>query len=365
MVNDNDVLLVASTDPVVPRLGNIESSWRREAAAANLAEVGAVEPFSVLSLFAAGPQELARYGAGADILDDDRMRLEFSAPRELRSSSASDIDASFAAITETEQLPELVRTRKAGATALEWRHRAEMMARSDAYSIAYDDYVNALRLDPLDPQALAGFTRTATLTSRAQDALSWIKSLTMGRSSAEVQIATSKLLAAAGFKSEAVETAKSACAAQPVSAAACEQLAALHADAEDQTQLQAVVETLRTTAPDAAGTRYYEAVLAFLKGDAHAALDSAQRAITADPSYAAAYDIAGAAHTRLGQADAAARAFETSLRFDPHDSTAYTNLGLLALAAGRKDEARNYFAEALWLTPDSAAARDGLRQSSD
>jgi Tfp pilus assembly protein PilF len=122
---------------------------------------------------------------------------------------------------------------------------------------------------------------------------------------------------------------------------------------------------LRTTAPDAAGTRYYEAVLAFLKGDAHAALDAAQRAITADSSYAAAYDIAGAAHTRLGQADAAARAFETSLRFDPHDSTAYTNLGLLALAAGRKDEARNYFAEALWLTPDSAAARDGLRQSSD
>src|SRR4051812_10309910 len=99
MVNDNDVLMVASIDPVVPLLGNIETNWSRSSAAANLAEVGATEPFSVLSLFAAGPAELARYGAGSDILDDNRMRLEFSAPRELHNPSASDNDASFAAVT--------------------------------------------------------------------------------------------------------------------------------------------------------------------------------------------------------------------------------------------------------------------------
>jgi Flp pilus assembly protein TadD len=258
-----------------------------------------------------------------------------------------------------------VRSRKASATSLEWRHRAEMMARSDAYSIAYDDYVNALRLDPLDREALAGFTRTAILTNRAQDALSWVKSLTMEKSSADGQVAISKLLAAAGFRPDALETAKTACAAQPVVAAACEQLAALYADAEDRTELERVVAILRDAAPDAPGTHYYGAVLAFLKGEAQAALDAAQKAIAADQKYAAAYDMAGAAHTRLGQADAAARAFQTSLRFDPHDSTAYTNLGMLALAAGRKDEAKNYFAEALWLTPDSSAARDGLKQTAD
>ena len=102
---------------------------------------------------------------------------------------------------------------------------------------------------------------------------------------------------------------------------------------------------------------------AFLRGDAQAALESAQKAIAADSGYAAAYDMAGAAHTRLGQAELAARAFQTSLRFDPHDSTAYTNLALLALTEGNKAEARNYFAEALWLTPDSQAARDGLSRA--
>jgi spermidine synthase len=365
MVNDNDVLMVASTDPILPRLGNIETNWERATAAANLAEVGAVEPFSVISLFTAGPAELARYGAGADLLDDDRMRLEFSAPRELHASTAGDIDASFAAVTDADSVPVLVRNVKEHATAAQWRHRAEMMAKSDAYSIAYDDYVNALRLDPLDRDALTGFTRTAILTTRAQDALSWVKSLTAERSSADAQVATAKLLAAAGFKADAIETAKTACAARPVATAACEQLAELYADAGDRDQLGRVVQVLRDTVPDAAGTHYYGAVHSFLAGDAEAALADAQKAMSADAGYAAAYDIAGAAHTKLGQADAAARAFQTSLRFDPHDSTAYTNLGLLALGGGRKAEARNYFAEALWLTPDSAAARDGLKQASD
>ncbi len=363
MVNDNDVLMVASTDSIVPRLANIDANWGRARAAANLAEVGAMEPFSVLSLFTAGPTELARYGAGADILDDDRMRLEFSAPRQLHRSSAADVDASFAAVADPDSAPALVRDRKANATAAEWRRRAEMMAKSDAYSIAYDDYVNALQRDPLDRDALAGFTRTAILTGRAQDALSWVKSLTAEKNSADAQVAISKLLAAAGFGPDALETARTACAARPMAVAACEQLAALLADAEDRAQLETVVQALREAAPDGAGTHYYASVLAFLQGNAKVALDEAQQAIAADSTYAAAYDIAGAAHTKLGEADAAARAFETSLRFDPHDSTAYTNLGLLALAAGHQSEARNYFAEALWLTPDSTAAREGLAQT--
>jgi tetratricopeptide (TPR) repeat protein len=127
--------------------------------------------------------------------------------------------------------------------------------------------------------------------------------------------------------------------------------------------LDSVLQTLRAAAPDAAGTHYYAAVSAFLHDRPQQALDEAQRAIGVDASYAAAYDMAGAAHTKLGQADLAARAFQTSLRFDPHDSSAYTSLGLLALATGHADEAANYFAEALWLTPDSQPARDGLRQA--
>ena len=366
MVNDNDLLMVGAVDSDPPPLGNIEANWARGTAASNLAEVGATEPFDVVSLFAAGPAQLRAYATGAgtaEILDDDRMRLEFSAPRELHNASAGSNDASLASIARAEDAPEFVRTRRDRATAAQWRGRADMMAKSDAYSIAYDDYVRALKIDPLDEPSLKAFVRTAILTNRAQDALSWVKALTQEKTGVQVQVAVSKLLAAASLKPEAVETAATACDAKPVDAAACEQLAALHADAGDSARLDPVVRTLEAVAPGAASTLYYTAVSAFLHGDAKAALDAAGRAIAADPTYAAAYDMAGAAHTKLGQADLAAKAFQTSLRFDPHDSTAYGNLGLLALAAGDKAAARNYFAEALWLTPDDRTARDGLARA--
>ena len=363
MVNDNDVLMVASVDPVLPLLGNIERNWSRGNAAANLAEVGAMEPFALLSLYAAGPAELAAYSAGADILDDDRMRLEFSAPRELHNASASDNDASLTAAGAAGTTPEIIRALREKATAAQWRGRGDMLARSDAYALAYDDYTNALKLDPNDEAALKAFTRTAVLTNRAADAMGWIKAVGGDTPGIAGQVALSKLMAAASLRPDAIAMARQACDVRPVVATACEQLASLYADAGDRAQLEPVVQLLNASAPDSAPTHYYSAVLAFLGGDATGALSEAQRAIAVDASYAAAYDLAGAAHTKLGQAELAAQAFQTSLRFDSHDSTAYTNLGLLALAAGNTGAARNYFAEALWLTPGDASAREGLSRA--
>ena len=100
-----------------------------------------------------------------------------------------------------------------------------------------------------------------------------------------------------------------------------------------------------------------------LRDDPHAALDHAERAIALDPAYAAVYDLAGAALTRLDAPERARAMFERSLGFDAHDSAAYLNLGLLELAAGRRDPAANYFAEALWLDPASATAKEGLTRA--
>ena len=87
------------------------------------------------------------------------------------------------------------------------------------------------------------------------------------------------------------------------------------------------------------------------------------QALSVDSKYAAAYDLLGAAHARLGRHDLARQAFLTSLTFDAHDSTAYANLGVLALEAGDPAAATDYFAEALWLDPDSSLAREGLRRA--
>ena len=58
LIGEEDVLLVASTGPLDSRLANIESGWNRPGVAADLAEVGAVEPFDLWSLFVGAPLEL-------------------------------------------------------------------------------------------------------------------------------------------------------------------------------------------------------------------------------------------------------------------------------------------------------------------
>jgi spermidine synthase len=362
LVGADDLLLVGSREEV--RLANIERHWRRPGVAEDLALVSAVEPFSVLSLFAGGPGALASYSAGAPILTDDRMTLEFSAPRDIHGRESGETGAMLMALAGADGGPSIVRAAKNAAGAREWRNRAAMMAKRDAHAIAYDDYVRALTLDPSDSLALDGLVRTAIVTERGSDALAWIKSLTAtDGDSADVLVAMSRLLAAIGEQPDALDAARKAAGMTPPNAVALEQLASLFADAGDSAQLEATVARLREVAPDRPGTHYYGAVAAFLRGKPDDAVRLAERTIGVDPAYAPVYDLLGAAYTKLGQAVNARDAFLASLRLDAHDSTAYTNLGLLELAAGNREEAARYFAEALWLVPDSEAARQGLAQA--
>jgi spermidine synthase len=364
LIGADDVMLVASADPLDTRLSNIARNWTRPGVAADLAEVSALEPFSVLSLFAAGPSELARYADSASLVTDDRMTLEFSGPRALRGRPAGENGAAIASLLGGHGGPETIRGARMAATAAQWRNRAAMMARRDAYTVAYDDYVRALTLDPSDRPALEGLVRTATLTRRGADALAWIKSLTANRpQTADVLIAISKLLAIVGARAEAVDASRQAARLAERQPEALEQLASLYAEAEDLPELEAAVSAMERWAADRAATYYYAAVLAFLRAQPDEAVPLALRAIAIDHNYAPVYDLLGAAYTRLGKPSDARDAFVTSLRLDPHDSTAYTNLGLLHLAAGNREAARRYFAEALWLAPDSSMAREGLARA--
>jgi Flp pilus assembly protein TadD len=331
--------------------------------------VAAREPFALWSLFVAGPPELASYARSAPILTDDRMTLEFSGPREIHGGNAGENGASLMALLGSEGGPAIVRDARARAGAAQWRNRGDMMSRRDAPAIAYDDYIRALQADRSDRTALAGLVRTAILLHRGADALAWVKALAQSPPRREdvptvdYLVAQSKLLASIGEARDAIEAANQAAQFAPVSAAALEQLASLFADAGDTAQLDSTLDTMRRVSPEAPATHYYASASAFLRGDAREALTQALRATAIEPQYAPAYDLIGAAHTRLGQPDDARAAFHRSLSFDAHDSTAYTNLGVIELAAGNRQLAASYFAEALWLTPDSATARQGLAQA--
>jgi len=339
---------------VASRLPNIARNWQRPGVADDLAAVAASEPFSVVSLLSAGPDQLAHYTAGAAVLTDDRMALEFSGPRALHASSAEENGIALGSLSENEP----------AAAADHWQRRGAMLFKADAYSSAYRDYMRALTLDRANTPALEGFVRSAALAGRATEAVAWLKGQASTRpmTAAEL-VAISKLEASNGLGADALDTARQAVRLFPAEQEALEQLATVAADAGDSSQLDETVSRLQVVAPDRASTWYFSAVSAFIRGRVDATVGLAERAIAADRTYAPAYDLVGAAYTKLDRPADAKKAFETSLQFDAHDSTAYTNLGLLELAAGNRHRAANYFAEALGLAPTSATAREGLARS--
>ncbi len=208
LVGRDDVLLVGGREPIDDRLARIAESWKRSHAAADLAKVAVLDPFSIWTLFVGGPREMERYSQGAPLLDDDRMTLEFSAPRELHQRRSGENTTALVALTDADGGPVVVRDAKKNAGAAEWSHRGAMFARADVHAMAYDDYVRALTLDPTYAPALDGLVRAATLTRSAPDALARITSLSEGRQpTVDLLVARSKLLAAAGKPADAIEMA--------------------------------------------------------------------------------------------------------------------------------------------------------------
>jgi tetratricopeptide (TPR) repeat protein len=349
------------------RLTNIETNWRRPAVAEDLASVNALEPFSLLSLYVGGPAELSKYTEGGTVFTDDRSALEFSAPRELHSRGAGENAANLTALMGSggrDDGPDAVRVARANASARNWHNRATMMFKSDMFTTAYDDEVRALAIDPADEKALNGLVDAAVMTGRYPDAILRMKSAeASGRETAGGVIAHARLLAASGSRDDALMMAKKANAVAPRDAAVLEELASLYTDKGDMVNLGATVAALEHVAPGKAPTLYYQAVSAFLRRDYAEAVARTNQAIAADPSYAAVYDLAGAAAMKAGDAKAARSAFARSLHFNGHDSSAYTNLGLIELAAGNRAEAARNFIEALWLDPESENAHQGLLEA--
>jgi Flp pilus assembly protein TadD len=264
---------------------------------------------------------------------------------------------------DVDRAPAAIRDARLHATAESWRNRAAMMLKADVPQPAYDDYLRALAIDPGDEPSLNGLARTAVLAGRVQDAAERLDAIAKAHPSVQAWIARSKLLAASGDTNGAIDAAREATEIKPLRAAAIEQLAALFSASGDSEQLDVAVQKLKELAPEAASTHHYAAVAEIMKDDFKDAVRLANAAIAADAEYTAAYDVAGAAHLKLGEVEPARLAFESSLRYNPHDSTAYTNLGIIELNRGNAEGASRFFAEALWLDPESTVARQGLTQT--
>lgn len=364
LAGDNDLLLIGSDQPIVPRLDRIEQSWRRTGVADDLRRASIDDPFNLLSLYVGGPGELARFAEGHSWQTDDRMALEFTAPRAVNAGDNERIVAALHALLQPAHRPPSVARAFDRATAAQWRSRAQMMRRASSHNAAYLDYATALALNPADRETRDGLVRSAVAGGLEKDAIQRLEQLISERPSEPgPRLALSKLRAVNGEFDAAVAMALAACDRTPPEPEAFEQLASLYADLGDATRLAPVVARLQSAFPDRPPTAYYAAALGFLRGELAPALGLAQKAATADPADAAAQNLLGAVQASLGRTDAARAAFTAALRIDPADSTTYQNLALLELDAGNRPQAAALFAEALVLDPASRSAREGLTQA--
>src|SRR5262245_59716320 len=83
LVGDSDLLLIGSNGAAID-LTALDRHCKEGSVPGKLSDVGIEAdeaPFALLSMLAGRPGELKRYGDAASVQTDNRMALEFSAPR--------------------------------------------------------------------------------------------------------------------------------------------------------------------------------------------------------------------------------------------------------------------------------------------
>jgi spermidine synthase len=373
LVGAADVLLIGTNGPSVERhLNGIGANLRRGSVSALLADVSdarAMAPgFQLLSLYAGGPRELQRFGDDAPLQRDDRLALEFSAPRGIYGRSALDNTAAIRALADRSALPAVVRTVVDTATGVSWTARGLMELKAEAYAFAYEDLRRAVEMNDGNAAAveaaLRGSSEAAAGAGKQDQHRAWLESIAARQPrNAMVRVELSRVRAASGDFDGAAAVATEAMRLAPDDALPAEQLASILADAGDADRLMSLADAILARFPRRSEARYYRATALFLKERTAEAIDEARRFLAERPDHARAQALLGAACAAVGQRDCAADAFNAALRANPRDPSTYVNLGVFRLQSADPAAAASYFAEALAIDPTSAAARNGLAQS--
>jgi spermidine synthase len=366
LVGEGDLLLIGSaTGSITSRLDQIARGVRKGTAAQTLATVGIAESsaaFDLLSLYAAGPREIGRYGAGALVQTDDHTALEYSAPRGIYGRTSTDNAAAIRAFGG--DVPAPVREAFSTATSGDWASRGRMQLKAEAHGLAYDAFRRALALNSRSADALAGLSDAAAGAHRQAEGLDVLKAIAAREpGNAAVRVELSRVLAAGGDFDRAIATATDAVRLAPDDPRAGEQLASVVADAGDADRLEGLAESLAARFPDRPEPQYYRASALFLRGRTEAAMAAVRHVTDTHPDHARAQNLLGAACATLHRHDCAQAAFEASLRASPRDPSTYVNLAQFSLQSSNPEAAARYFAEALSIDPALVAARDGLAQA--
>ena len=363
LVGDGDLLLIGSNGAAIDP-ERIERSWRQGRAPSLLKDLGVdarAAPFALLSLFAGGPAAINRYADQSIIQSDDRMALEFSAPRAIYGRATTDNAAAIRALSEPEPDHPAVRASVRAADDASWTVAGAMELKADAYVLAYDRFARAIRLNSRNAEALAGLSEAAAGANRREQARALLESVARAeRDNAPVRIELSRLLAATGETEPAAAAAQDAMRLAPDDPEAAEQLASVFADAGDAARLKPIADALMARFPSRGKSRYYRATLLVLEGRAQEAVDEARVVARLTPNDSHAQNLLGVACATAGQRDCALAAFNAAAAANPLDPATYVNLGVFHMQGANAAEAAANFSVALTLDRSSAAAKQGL-----
>jgi spermidine synthase len=362
LVGEGDLLLIGASRRAIDLAGLSERVARGNTAAllADVAVPRDVAPFALLSMFAGGPAELTRYAGNAPIQDDDRMALEFSAPRAIYGRMTGENAAAIRALAANAHVP-LVRAAVERASDASWAAAGAMELKADAYSIAYENFQRAVRLNSRNAAALSGLSDAAVGARRHEEARAFLQSVANAEpGNASVRIELSRLSAMTGNIDQAVAAAEEAMRLTPDDPQAGEQLASVLADAGDAARLGAFAERLMARFPERDQPRFYRATALFLAGRTQEAIAEARRLLAADPKNGRTQNLLGVACATAGQSACAISAFEAARAVNPRDPATHVNLGVYRLQSGDPAAAIEAFSTAMTLDRSSAAARQGL-----
>ncbi len=367
LVGDSDVLLIGSTGAAID-LARIGEHCPEAGVPALLKDV-AIEPeaapFALLSLFAGGPAELKRYAAGAAVQRDDRMALEFSAPRAIYNATADENATAIRALADKGARANVaVRRALEQASSDDWTVAGAMQLKAGAASAAYESLMNAVRLDSRNADALGQLSEAAASAHRENEERELLKSMAEAEpANAAVRAELSRLLAASGDMAAAAAVAAEAMRLAPDDPRPIEQFASVLADAGDGARLAPVAEVLAARFPERPKARYYHATAQLLLGRVSTAVEEASALAAATPHDAAAQNLLGVACGTAGDRACALAAFTAALQADPRDATTYVNLGVFHLQGEDPAAAVESFSLAMALDPSSSAAARGLAEA--
>ena len=363
LVGDADLLLIGSREPVGSRLDRMARGWQQPLVAASLAEVSATEPFSLLALCLGGDDYVKTYGRNARVQTDDRLALEYSAPRSIWGRPRSENLHALRDLAARMPAPPAVARARAAASGAEWRNLAVMQLKAQGADAAYEAFQRAAELDPGDRAALDGLARASGLIGRQAEATAFMERLSERRpNDLAPRLELSRLAADHGDTRQAVAIAAEALRRDPRSAEAREQLASVLADAQDLQRLRAVVIEMERDDPQRADTRFYAATVRLLEGNTQAAATLARQTLAIERNHVRAWILLAIASAKLGETREAREAFGRALDADPRNVNAYVNFGLLELQSGDLRAAGRTFTEALTIDPTSHSALEGLAE---